>query len=57
MKEKNSELSDSVISREVEQEVLDILDGKIPDDFFEGLRQAKEGRLVPMENVIQESSS
>ena len=57
MKEENSELSDSVISREVEQEVLDILDGKIPDDFFEGLRQAKEGRLVPMENVIQESSS
>ena len=57
MKEENSELSDSVISREVEQEVLDILDGKIPDDFFEGVRQAKEGRLVPMENVIQESSS
>ena len=57
MKEENSELSDLVISREVEQEVLDILDGKIPDDFFEGLRQAKEGRLVPMENVIQESSS
>ena len=57
MKEENSELSDSVISREVEQEVLDILDDKIPDDFYEGLRQAKEGRLVPMENVIQESSS
>ena len=57
MKREDSELSDSVISREVEQEVLDILDGKIPDDFYEGLRQAKEGRLVPMEQVIQESSS
>ena len=53
MKEENSELSDSVISREVEQEVLDILDGKIPDDFFEGLRQAKEGRTVPMERVLE----
>ena len=57
MKEENSELSDSVISREVEQEIFDILDGKIPDDFYEGLRQGKEGRLVPMEKVIQESSS
>ena len=57
MKKEESELSDSVISREVEQEVLDILDGKIPDDFYEGLRQAKEGRLVPMEKLIQVSSS
>ena len=57
MNKEESELSDSVISREVEQEVLDILDGKIPDDFYEGLRQAKEVRLVPMEKVIQESSS
>ena len=57
MKEENSELSDSVISREVEQEVLDILDDKIPDDFYEGLRQAKEGRLVPMEQVMEKSES
>ena len=57
MKKEDSELSDSVIYREVEQEALDFLDGKIPDDFYEGLRQAKEGRLVPMEQVIQESSS
>ena len=53
MKRENSELSDSVISREVEQEVLDILDGKILDDFYKGLRQAKEGRLVPMERVLE----
>lgn len=57
MKNEKSELSDSVIYSELEQEVLDILDGKIPDDFYEGLRQAKVGRLVPMEQVIQESSS
>ena len=46
-----------MISRQVEQEVLDILDGKIPDDFYEGLRQAKEGRLVPMEQVMERSES
>ena len=57
MKEENSEPSDSMISRQVEQEVLDILDGKIPDDFYEGLRQAKEGRLVPMEKVMERSES
>ena len=57
MKEEDSELSDLVISREVEQEVLDILDGKIPDDFYEGLRQATEGRLVPMEQVMERSES
>ena len=57
MKREDSELSDSVISREVEQRVLDILDGKIPDDFYEGLRQAKEGRLVPMEQVMERSES
>ena len=57
MKEANSELFDSMISRQVEQEVLDILDGKIPDDFYEGLRQAKEGRLVPMEQVMERSES
>ena len=39
------------------QEVLDILDGKIPDDFYEGLRQATEGRLVPMEQVMERSES
>ena len=57
MKKEESELSDSVISREVEQEVLDILDGNIPDDFYEGLRQAKEGRLVPMEQLMERSES
>ena len=41
------------ISREVEQEVLNILDDKIPDDFYEGLRQGKEGRTVPMERVLE----
>ena len=53
MKKEESELSDSVISREVEQEVLDILDGKIPDDFYKGLRQAKEGRTVAIEQVME----
>ena len=53
MRKKDSELSDSAISRQVEQEVLDILDGKIPDDFYEGLRQAKEGRTVAMEQVME----
>ena len=57
MRKKDSELSDSAISRQVEQEVLDILDGKIPDDFYEGLRQAKEGRTVAMEQVMEGSES
>ena len=57
MKGKESDNSDSQVSREVEQEVLDILDGKIPDDFYEGLRQAKEGRTVPMEQVLEGSES
>jgi len=55
MKGKESENSDSQVSREVEQEVLDILDGKIPADFYTGLRQAKEGRTVPMERVLEGS--
>jgi len=55
MKGKESQLDDSdlAISREVEQEVLDILDGKIPADFYTGLRQAKKGRTVPMEQVLE----
>jgi len=57
MRKKDSELSDSAISRQVEQEVLDILDGKIPDDFYKGLRQAKEGRTVAMEQVMEGSES
>ena len=44
MKENEPESSDSVISRKVEQEVLNILDEKIPDDFYTGLQQANEGR-------------
>ena len=53
MKQNESESSDSVISREVEQEVLDILDDKIPDDFYTGLQQAKEGRTVLMEQIME----
>ena len=57
MKQNESESSDSVISREVEQEVLDILDDKIPDDFYTGLQQAKEGRTVLMEQIMEGSGS
>ena len=57
MKQNESESFDSVISREVEQEVLDILDDKIPDDFYTGLQQAKEGRTVLMEQIMEGSGS
>ncbi len=54
MKRNESESSDSVISRELEQEVLDILDDKVPADFYTGLQQAKEGRTVLMEEALRE---
>jgi len=53
MKRNESESSDSVISRELEQEVLDILDDKFPADFYTGLQQAKEGRTVLMEQIME----
>jgi len=52
MKRNESESSDSVISRELEQEVVDILDDKVPADFYTGLQQAKEGRTVLMEQIM-----
>ena len=55
MKREEFKGSDLAISRKVEKEVLDILDGKIPADFYTGLRQAKEGRTVPMERVLEGS--
>ena len=53
MKRNESESSDSVISRELEQEVLDILDDKVPADLYTGLKQAKEGRTVLMEQIME----
>jgi hypothetical protein len=34
MKQNESKGSDSLISRELEQEVLDVLDDKVPADFY-----------------------
>ncbi len=53
MKQNKSEGSDSVISRELEQEVLDVLNDKVPADFYTGLQQAKEGRTVLMEQIME----
>ena len=57
MKRNESESSDSVISRELEQEVLNLLDDKVPTDFYKGLQQAKEGRTVLMEQIMEGSGS
>ena len=57
MKENEPESSDSVISRKVELEILNILDEKIPDDFYTGLQQANEGRTMLMEQIMKGSGS
>ena len=41
------------VTKEMAAQALENLDKRIPEDFFKGLRQGKEGRTVPMERVLE----